>query len=116
MPRERNPHLTDRPLIYLGQYWRTYASRGYSTIQCRAYNGYPPEGQYLCTLDPETSFGPVQAWVDGPVFSSVCVRGFWINVWKAHAPNEQHGVWFAHPYPPWEVASWRRRGWWDEVE
>ena len=119
-PGARRPDPRD------GDYFVTKS--GQTTIRCKAYTAPPVEGdgrtphRYITTMAPGTYFGPVEEVVQTSAFTTVLVRGYWVNVWRVNAPRGPiPGVWdpadlgvlFATPVPPWTVASWRRRGWRD---
>ena len=99
-----------RPTPYEGQYWRT---REHETIRCKAYSGPPSArggcgGDYICTIEPGTTLGPVETWLSTCAFLTILVRGYWINVWSG-----ANRCYFAHSVPWHEVQAWRARGWVD---
>ena len=68
------------PTVYHGQFFRTKPSG--SSIRCKLYSAPPRRGDYISTLPPDFVFGPVQEIVSAYGYVSVCVDGYWINVWK----------------------------------
>ena len=84
-----------------------------TSIRCKAYSEPPIHdcGSYITTLGPGTYFGPVECVEYSPLFITVLVRGYWINVsrWRADGSSVQ----FAHRVPRSEVDMWRAHGWQD---
>ena len=83
-----------------------------TAIRCKAYthplvNG---GGEYITTIDPGTTIGPVEEVRFTGQFLSVLIRGYWINVWAA----DRGGVMFAYRVPEGIVRGWRARGWRDQ--
>ena len=77
-------------------------------MRCKAYTLPPPHGVYICTLHPGTCFGPVEEVVRSPLFVTVLVRGFWINVMRSSTSGY---VLFADKLPEDILRQWRERGW-----
>jgi len=99
--------MTPPPLIVLGHYYR---SRSLPTrIRCKAYDQPPPHGWYITTIAPGTFLGPVENFYQSTHFATICVRGYWINVWGLDATGE--GVDFAYLVPTAEVQRWIAHGW-----
>ena len=74
-------------------------------IRCKAYD-MPVMfgGEHICTFDPGTYLGPVEAFTSTPDFMTICVRGYWINVWGFGQPYARLVDWT-------EVEAWRLQGW-----
>ena len=122
---ERSHNMAPPPRISVGSYWYT-RTESRSQVRCKAYTA-PPEydlagnfsgGSHVCTLSPCTFVGPVEAVnytsspISGHAFSTILVRGFWINVWARNERTPQ-GVWYAWRVPERSVEGWRTRGWQD---
>ena len=97
------------PHIALGQYYRSRCLP--TAVRCKAYAQPPPDGEYITTIAPGTYLGPVEDWQFSERFATICVRGYWINVWTRRANGE--GVHFATVEPDVEVQRWRKQGWED---
>ena len=91
--------------IFPGDYVRTNTE--YSRGVCKAYDAPPPRGQYICTIDPCTYLGPVEEVVETEKFTTILVRGFWVNV-QIHRPREWD---FALKVPRFVVRGWEDSGW-----
>ena len=75
---------------------------------CRAYTKPPSAGfgEYITTIEPGTTIGPVERYdVSGP-FLAVLVRNYWINV-------KGYGVDYAYKVPDSTVQAWYSDGWRD---
>ena len=92
------------PSVAIGQYYRTRPR--WSKVRCVAYDAPPFDGRYITTISPGTTLGPVENYLQTAQFTTICVRGYWINVWR-------EGVHFAHRVPSREVRYWKSRGWYD---
>ena len=98
-----------RPRVSNGNYFRTPPR--HSRKQCRAYDAPPFDGRLLCTIAPDTTLGPVENYYESWRFVSICVRGYWMNVWGMGDSGRY--VNFAYRVSDTEVANWKRRGWQD---
>ena len=88
-----------------------YCTRAHPTrVVCRAYTAPPSIGGHFITdIERGTSLGPVEDWEESDDFITICVQGWWVNVWAA----ARGGVHYAFRYPNEEVESWRAAGWLD---
>ena len=100
-----------------GIYYRTFFAMGgiyYRTremptgIRCKAYTKPPSagDGVYITTISPGTYLGPVECVDFSEHFTTILVRGYWINV-------RGYGVHYADLVPFWRVEAWYRQGWRD---
>ena len=110
--------MARRPNVTHGQYYRTRS--WVDDLSCQAFDAPPPDGKYITCLAQGITVGPVQIWVAAPDYVTICVRGYWITVWKAWDnsfswTNLDLGVAFADLVPREEVQSWKERGWRDPV-
>ena len=100
---------TPRPTIGLGQY---ILSKPLPTLsRCKAYNAPPPDGNYICTIDPSTYIGPIDAVVESEVFITIRCRTFWINIWKSKRGSVDRGISFAKVISREVSDNWCQRGW-----
>ena len=98
------PAYAPRPRLALGQY---YVSRPRPTrIRCKAYDQPPKDGRLITTIEPATYLGPVENFIHSQTFATICVRGYWINVWC-------QGVAYADCEDAAEVLRWKARGWYE---
>ena len=96
----------DRPAeAQIGRYFLTKPAS--SSVRCRAYDA-PPSlgGTKMCTIQPNTTIGPIEAVEDTYQFRAVLVRGFWINVWSASS-----GKLIKHVIQDEVVRRWVQHGW-----
>ena len=119
-----------RPAPHPGEYLVTRGAA--SMLRCKAYTAPPIQGghgQYITTIAPDTYLGPIEETVHTPVFTTVLIRGYWINVWRAHRSDMRQdgspfpyrpsystttrGILFAPPVPSTAVQIWYQRGWVD---
>ena len=90
------------------EYWQTRPSP--TRVVCRAYTAPPSLGGHLiCTIQPGTFLGPVEDKEATDEFVTICVQGWWINVWGSKWG--QNGTWFAHRVPDVEILLWEHDGW-----
>ena len=108
--------MARRPRVKYGQYYRTRSSP--TGPVCKAYTGPPRDGDWITNLAKGTYVGPVELWLDAPMYATICVRGYWINVWKAKrlgglmsTHRLYDGDTFADAVPDDEVQGWIDRGW-----
>ena len=80
-------------------------------IRCKAYDNPPPYGNLICVMEPETYLGPVERVCHSDEFTTIQVRGYWINVWSA---RDSGGVLFAYQVPRIVQDSWYEQGWVDD--
>ena len=103
-----------KPIICPGQYILTKPEP--TRIRCKAYDAPPPphgvswDGNYICTIDPNTYIGPIEDVIDNRGFITVLCRTYWINIWKAKRGNDE-GVSFARVISREISDSWCQRGW-----
>ncbi len=71
----------------------------------------PPTGKRIVTIEPGTYLGPVEDYMHNEQFATICVRGYWINVWRVGRMGL--GIDFARLVPESEVDRWRSEGWYD---
>ena len=91
---EASGAMATRPEIHVGQMMVT--RHGPTTIRCKLYDDVYPHGRELATLEPGTSFGPVQEVRYVHPFLAVRIDGGWINVWRSHKKHQlDRGVNFA---------------------
>ena len=95
--------MAPRPAIALGQYVQT---RFFGKTRCKAYTAPPPWGAYICTIEQGSFLGPIQEVIESREFTTVLVKGYFINVW-AKSQRAQ----FARVVPLEESEAWCRRGW-----
>ena len=81
-----------------------------TTIRCRAYDA-PPRvgGRLLNTIEPGTYLGPVEEVSVTADFTTILVRGVWVNVWA----RTRGGVQYARQVDPMTVEYWVGLGWRD---
>ena len=103
-----------KPRVAIGEYYRTKPR--WQRTRCVAYDAPPYDGRKLATLAPNTVVGPVENHLSTDDFVTICVRGWWINIWAAKDMRRPqitypYGCKFARRVPDWEVRHWRSRGW-----
>ena len=97
--------MAPRPHIVMGQY---FLCRPLPThIRCKAYDQPPDAGSYITSLEPGTYLGPVDNFSHCDAYASICVGGYWVNVWC-------RGVDFTYGVEEAEVLRWKARGWTDD--
>ena len=110
------------PKVCIGQYYVT--PPWWSKIKCKAYDAPPLEGKLITTISPSTYLGPVEDSRVTTKFVTICVRGYWINVWGARQERRiawpedfyftsYYGDHYAHLVEEQERRSWRDQGWID---
>ena len=100
--------MARRPRVTAGQYYRT---RKEGAIVCKAYDAPPFKGTWKATLEKGITVGPVEEWVQDKNFTTILVRGYWINIWAAQ--GKRNGVSYAFLVDNAEVQEWKARGWRD---
>lgn len=58
-----------------------------------------------------TYLGPVENFLNQPGFTTICVAGWWINVWSRHKGTPDVGTNYAFPVPENVVRGWHARDW-----
>ena len=96
------------PRVRLGGYFKTIGRNRHGIIR-NAYTAPWPDGTHITNISPNTYLGPVENFLEGDRFTTICVRGWWINVWGS-APK---GKVYAHNVPTTIVQAWYARGWRD---
>ena len=96
----------------VGKYYRTLPEPCRDRVKAYTAPPFPGTGgQYITTLKPGITIGPVTQAVQTRVYITVCVHGYWMNIAKIGRWGTLH--WFAHKLTEQEIADWRRRGWRD---
>ena len=95
-----------RPVLHNAEYWITLPA-WIAPIECIAY-GF--DGHFITTIAPGTSLGPVENFRQTSEFSTICVKGWWINVWASAGGR----VYYAARYPREDVTAWFQCGWRDD--
>ena len=98
--------MAPRPVLQPGDYVLT---RSWGKSRCKAYDAPPLDGRYITTIDQGTMLGPISSVLSTPFGVTVCVRDYWITVWRAN-----NGATFADKVPDSTMLAYRRRGWQDQ--
>ena len=94
-----------RPQVETGDYVRSLTV---GQTRCVAYTAPPSVGgARITSIAQGTYLGPVGQWEQTPAFTSVEIRGWWINIW-ASQPRPKL---FATVVPTDTVAGWVTQGW-----
>ena len=105
VPARRDVPLDGRPQIATGDYVRSLT---FGQTRCVAYTAPPSVGgARLTSIAQGTFLGPVAQWEQTSEFTSIEVRGWWINIWAARPRPKL----FATVVPPDTVDGWVARGW-----
>ena len=98
-----------RPQVETGDYVRTLPV---GKTRCVAYTAPPSVGgARITSISQGTYLGPVGQWEQTPAFTSVEVRGYWVNVWASQprpklfasvVPREVVNAWIAQGWSVWE--------------
>ena len=105
-----------RPQVETGDYVRTLPV---GKTRCVAYTAPPSVGgARITSISQGTYLGPVGLWEQTPAFTSVEVRGYWVNVWASQprpklfasvVPREVVNAWIAPGWSVWEDFPGSRR-------
>ena len=97
--------------VLIGNY--VYTKPLPTRIRCKAYDSPPVfdqdgtligGGNYICTIDPGTFLGPVEWIMETHGYSTILVRGYWINI------SHRRTV-FAKLVREEDVMIWEDNGW-----
>ena len=119
-----------RPCPQIGDYYRTCLAKLPQRAEAYASPPATLKRLFICTIDPNTSLGPVVAAAETDDVVSILVAGWWIDIWKCtpaptrpnmdtnrHAPGDtasKVAVQYAGRIPKHTVASWLRQGWYHQ--
>ena len=106
------PRVSPRPIPRVGGYALTKPSP--TKIRCKAYTAPPLRGgELITTIAPGTSLGPIEAEEQSEMFVTIQVRGYWINIWRAHwnSPDQKGGTNYATLVTQPEIDDWEQHGW-----
>ena len=102
--------MAPRPHAMPGQYWMTRPAP--TRVVCKGYSRPPSQGgRHLVTIERGTYVGPVEQVEITWQFTTILVRGMWINVWGQ--VGTEPGVFYAYLVSESEVQEWYRQGWVD---
>ena len=106
-------YSSERPSIETGDY---FCTRQLPTrVRCVAYTAPPPNGRRITVISPGTFLGPVGCYRHIEKYSTIEVRGYWINVWRADANGDGRPVWFASKVPKDVVSQLCEHGWYHDA-
>ena len=101
-----------RPWPQIGGYVQT--KRHPTRIRCKAYTAPPvgDGGDLITTILPGTSLGPIQDVQQTPLFVTIQVKGWWINIWRSrNSVTHNLGINYATVYEQADIDDWERHGW-----